>query len=84
MNALFDGTVPDLWMKKSYPSLKKLGGYINDLKARMNFFNTWIDEGIPIVFHISKFYFTQGFLTGALQNYARKTQIPIDLLKFDF
>lgn len=31
LNSLKDGTVPDMWIAKSYPSLKKLGGYISDL-----------------------------------------------------
>jgi len=66
IKSLFDGKVPAFWIKKSYPSLKPLGGYITDLKQRLEFFNDWLHNGIPPVFNISRFYFPQGFLTGAL------------------
>lgn len=66
LKTILDGKVPAMWLKKSYPSLKPLGGYIKDLKERLEFFQHWLDTQIPEYFWINKFYFTHGFLTGAL------------------
>lgn len=64
--SMLDGKVPALWMAKSYPSLKPLAGFIKDLGERLEFFSTWSNSQIPEYFWINKFFFTHGFLTGAL------------------
>jgi len=75
---------PSVWIEVSYPSLKPMVSYVADLCARIEFFQKWIDEGIPEAFWLSGFYFTQSFLTGQLQNYARTLKLPIDTLIWNF
>ncbi|GLE01654.1 hypothetical protein PINS_up010488 [Pythium insidiosum] len=83
-NAIFNQKVPVQWEKKSYPSLKALGSWVDDLLERLRFLTTWVRDGIPVVFWLSGFFFPQGFLTGILQNHARQFNIAIDSLSFDF
>lgn len=76
--------VPNSWASKAFPSMKPLAAWVDDLMARLQFINDWIEYGVPSVFWISGFYFPQAFLTGSLQNYARKHCLPIDTVSFGF
>lgn len=83
-NGILVNTTPSVWLKVSYPSLKPLVSYIADLVQRLKFLQDWVDAGPPESFWLSGFYFTQSFLTGQLQNFARKFTLPIDMLTWNF
>jgi len=82
--SLFNNLVPDIWHKRAYPSLKPLASWVLDFLDRLKFMQSWIDDGAPAYFWISGFFFTQSFLTGMKQNYARKYVIAIDFIETDF
>lgn len=58
--------------------------WLGDLIKRVNFLKEWIDYGVPNIYWISGLSFPQGFLTGTLQNFARKHKVAIDKISFDF
>ncbi|GFS25719.1 dynein heavy chain 6, axonemal [Elysia marginata] len=83
-HAFLNNQVPAMWATAAYPSLKTLASWVKDLVLRCAFVNNWIIHGAPKSFWLSGFFFPQGFLTGTLQNYARKYNLPIDHLSFKY
>jgi len=83
-NSLYTNAVPTIWAKKAYPSLKPLAAWVDDLAMRLAFIRKWEEKGTPPAYWISGFFFPQAFLTGTLQNYARKYAVAIDTVDFDF
>ncbi|XP_059176449.1 dynein axonemal heavy chain 6-like [Physella acuta] len=83
-NSFLNNQVPSVWARAAYPSLKSLGSWVKDLILRCHFIYNWIKLGQPKSFWLSGFFFPQGFLTGTLQNFARKYNYPIDHLSFKF
>lgn len=83
-NSFLLNRVPKGWATAAYPSLKPLSSWWKDLCDRMTFMHKWNKNGVPPSVALPYIFFTQGFLTGALQKHARKHIIPIDSLDFSF
>jgi dynein heavy chain len=83
-SSLYNNIVPGVWAKRAYPSLKPLASWVLDALERLKFCQSWIDNNAPPNFWISGFFFTQSFLTGTKQNYARKHIVAIDQIDFGF
>ena len=81
--SFLDKKVPEMWEKAAYPSLKPLGSWVNDFIDRVSFFREWVENGSMITYWASSFFFPQGFMTAAMQTYARRTHIAIDTLMFN-
>jgi dynein heavy chain len=73
-----------MWAEKGFLSLKPLASWTQDLNDRVAFLQKWIDGGTPNIFWISGFFFPQAFITGIIQNYARRYIISVDKLSFEF
>jgi len=84
LQSIHSNQVPSMWEAKAYPSLKPLASWVTDLIQRCEFLSRWVDEDMPAAFWISGFYFPQAFLTGTLQNFARRNAVSIDTLSFGF
>jgi len=81
---MLNNQVPSLWQNVAYLSMKPLASWVEDFHRKMAFMRMWLEQGAPTSFWLPGFFFPQGFLTGALQNHARKYKIPIDTLSFGF
>lgn len=83
-NSLLNNKVPEYWAEISYPSLKPLSSWFNNLIQRIAFINSWLQEGHLSHYWLPGFFFPQGFLTGVLQTHARKLNESIDKFQFTF
>jgi dynein heavy chain len=82
-NALLEGKVPGTWLS-AYPSLKPLAAWSRDLLQRIAQLQTWAEQGTPKTFWLTGFTYPTGFLTALMQTSARKNNVSIDTLAWDF
>jgi len=79
LQSILGNRVPAAWSKISFPSMKPLSSWLEDLSRRTALLDEWIARGrLPDLFWLSGLYFPQSFLTACKQDYARKYTYPID------
>ncbi|XP_014742318.1 PREDICTED: dynein heavy chain 9, axonemal [Sturnus vulgaris] len=78
-NSLFLDTVPESWLKRSYPSTASLGSWFADLLARISELEAWTrDFSLPSTLWLGGFFNPQSILTAVMQTAARKNKWPLD------
>eukprot|EP00756_Hemistasia_phaeocysticola_P021738 Hpha_TRINITY_DN15791_c11_g1::TRINITY_DN15791_c11_g1_i1::g.41603::m.41603/K10408/DNAH; dynein heavy chain, axonemal len=83
LRSLEEGSVPAAWKAFSFPSLKRLGGWFNDLVMRHAHIDVWSRDfsSMPTCVWLSGFFSPVSFLTAVLQLSARRGGVTIERLK---
>ncbi|NWH40581.1 DYH9 protein, partial [Chloropsis hardwickii] len=81
-SSLFLGTVPESWLRRSYPSTASLGSWFADLLARISELEAWTrDFSFPSTLWLGGLFNPQAMLTAVMQTTARKNKWPLDKMK---
>ena len=59
-NSFLNNQVPARWASSAYPSLKPLASWVKDLILRCSFIDSWLQNGSPLSYWLSGFFFPQG------------------------
>jgi len=74
--------VPDQWKSVMYPSILSLSQFLDDLRDRVGFIDSWNRKGDPVVYKLSAFFNPEEFITTVAQNYARSNNYSFDSLSW--
>lgn len=77
-------TVPRDWRLLSYPTMKPIGSYFEDLRKKMRWMKDWVENGIPSSFWMAAFFYPQAFLVSCKQNYSRQYDLPLSNIHFKY
>ena len=76
--------VPITWLRSGFLSQTSLEGYIDSLVKRVQFYNTWISEGLKSLFWLPGFFNHHSFICALKQNFARNNSCSMDNVTFSF
>jgi len=77
-NALFNGFLPQAWLRWSPSSEKPIGSWMTHFVSREDQYQLWIDEGEPVVMWLSGLHIPESYLTALVQATCRKRNWPLD------
>ena len=84
-SCLFRSDVPHQWMAVSYPSLRPLAGYIDDLVKRCAYMREWVESGSErATVWLGGLFHARTYLSVKLQQYARTQHVSVDTVHFSF
>jgi len=77
-DSLFNGNLPDAWLRWSPASEKPIGSWMTHFVARETQYALWIEEGEPAVMWLSGLHISESYLTALVQATCRKREWPLD------
>merc|ERR1711988_506475 len=77
-DALFNGFLPQAWLRWSPASEKPIGSWMNHFVDREVQYQKWIDTGEPAVIWLSGLHIPESYLTALVQATCRKNGWPLD------
>jgi dynein heavy chain len=77
-DALFNGFLPNAWLRWSPASEKPIGSWMTQFVARETQYQSWIDDGDPVVMWLSGLHIPESYLTALVQATCRMRNWPLD------
>jgi len=77
-DALFNGFLPQAWLRWSPASDKPIGSWMTHFVNREDQYQKWIDDGEPTVMWLSGLHISESYLTALVQATCRKKNWPLD------
>ena len=83
LDNLHSNRLPERW-GSFYLSNKPLYSWLDNLEQRVAQIKTWLQKGSLAKYWLGGLIFPSGFLTAVMQSTARKANLPMDVLKWEF
>lgn len=81
---LLNGIVPVAWYTNGFKKTKSLSKWIKNVQQRIQYFSGWNNKNVPLQIWLGAFSYPQAFLVAIKQIHARKYQLSLIDIDFQF